>query len=462
MKVNFIAAECAPVAKVGGLADVVSSLPKKLREIGVDASIILPFYEIISRKDKNLELFKKDVSVKFEKKEKKFDLYKTLLPNSNVPFYLIDNKEYFSGEGVYTSEDASSEGTKKEAKRFFFLSVAGIKVAQILNADIIHFHDWHTSTIPYLLKKKDEKTKNLLTIHNIGYQGIYPKKIVNELLEINFNQEVNSLKVGIRNADLINTVSPTYAKEILTPEYGFGLEKELKKRKNDLFGIINGIDTEYWNPRTDPYIKFKYSKNNLEKRKGNKYFLQEKFFKEKDGNIPLVGMVSRIAEQKGFDLIKKIFKSLMKENVQLIILGKGVKKYEDFLQEMTNKYPGKFGLETTFNEELAHQIYAGSDMFLMPSFFEPCGLGQLIAMRYGSIPIARETGGLKDTVIHLETGFTFKDYKAESFLKSIKESLEKYKEKDLWGKIQKNGLEKDFSWENSAKDYLKVYKKLIE
>jgi starch synthase len=461
MKVIFIAAECAPMAKVGGLADVVNSLPKTLKKLGLDVSIVLPFYEIISREDENLELFKKDVIVDFEKEKKKFDLYKTLLPESDVPLLLIDNKEYFKGEGVYTSEDASSDGTRREAKRFFFLSMAGIKVAQILEANIIHCHDWHTATIPYILKERGEKISNLLTIHNLGYQGIYSKEIVNNLLETNFDQEVNSLKVGIQNTDLISTVSPTYAKEILTSEYGFGLEQELKKRESDLLGIINGLDVEYWSPENDLNIQSNYSYSNIKKKKDNKEFLQEKFFKKSNKTIPLIGMVSRIADQKGFDLIEKIFDSLMKENVQLVILGKGMKKYEEFLLKMTDKYPDKIGLETTFNEELAHQIYAGSDMFLMPSFFEPCGLGQLIAMRYGSVPIARETGGLKDTVMSLETGFTFKEYESEKFFGAIKKALITFKDKKTWERIQLNGMKKDFSWEKSAKEYLKIYDKLI-
>ncbi len=460
MKVLFVAAECAPMAKVGGLADVVNSLPKTLKKIGIDVSIVLPFYEIISREDENLELFQKNVTVTFEGEEKTFDLYKTLLPGSNVPLFLIDSKEYFKGEGVYTSEDASSDGSKGEAKRFFFLSVAGIKIAQLLKADIIHCHDWHTSTMPYLLKEKGIEIANILTIHNLAYQGIYPKEIVNDLLKTNFDKEVNSLKVGIQSADLISTVSPTYAKEILTPEYGFDLEEELAKREDNLVGIINGLDIDYWNPKTDPHINSNYSFDNIENREKNKEFLQEKFFGKTNKNIPLLGIVSRIADQKGFDLIEEIFDSLMEEDIQLVILGTGVKRYENFLSEMAKKYPEKFGLETTFNEELAHQIYAGSDIFLMPSFFEPCGLGQLIAMRYGSVPVARETGGLKDTVIPSETGFTFKEYKANKFLETIKQTLEKFKDKNYWKELQKNGMEKDFSWEKSAKEYLEIYKKL--
>jgi len=463
MKILFVAAECTPLAKVGGLADVVGSLPKTLKKMGLDVSIALPFYEIISRKDKSLKLIKKNLSVNFEGKEKKFNLYKTFLPNSKVPVFLIENKEYFNGKGVYVIANTSSGKGRAEAGRFFFLSVAGIKIAQLIKADIIHCHDWHAAIIPYLIKKRNIKgIVDFLTIHNLGYQGIHPKKIANELLGINLNQKLNSLKLGIQNANLISTVSPTYAKEILTSKYGFKLEKELRRRKKDLIGILNGLDVNYWNPKTDSYIKSKYSYKNIEKRKENKKFLQERFFNESDKNIPVLGIVSRIAEQKGFDLIKKIFNDLMKENIQLIILGKGMREYEEFLLKMTKKYPKKFGLKTVFDEELAHQIYAGSDMFLMPSFFEPCGLGQLISMRYGSIPVVRATGGLKDTVIPLKTGFTFKNYKADQFLKSIKEALRIFKDKKTWKKIQLNGMKKDHSWQKSAKKYLKVYRELLK
>ena len=431
--------------------------------MGLDVSIALPFYEIISKKDKNLELVKKNLSVNFEGKEKKFNLYKTFLPNSKVPVFLIKNKEYFKGKGVYTTADASSGKSKAEAGRFFFLSIAAIKIAQLIKADIIHCHDWHTAIIPYLIKKRNIKgIIDFLTIHNLGYQGIYPKEIANKLLETDLNRELNSLKLGIQNANLISTVSPTYAKEILTAKYGFELEKELRKRKKDLIGILNGLDINYWNPKTDSYIKSKYSFKDIKKRKENKKSLQEQFFNKSDENIPVLGMVSRIAEQKGFDLIKKIFSDLMKENIQLIILGKGMKEYEEFLLNMTKKYPNKFGLKTAFDEKLAHQIYAGSDMFLMPSFFEPCGLGQLISMRYGSIPVVRATGGLKDTVISLETGFIFKDYRADQFLKSIKEALEIFKDKKTWEKIQLNGMKKDYSWQKSARKYLKAYRELLK
>jgi len=469
MKVLFVASECAPLAKVGGLADVVGSLPKTLKKLSIDVSIVLPFYEIISRKDKNLKLLLKDIPVSFEDSEKKFSLWQTLLPDSKVPVFLIENKEYFKGKGVYIEADASSGGTKAEAARFLFLSVATIKIAEMMKTQIIHCHDWHVATIPYLVKERKLKDfKVFLTIHNLGYQGVYSKKIFNELLGTNLKEEVNCLKLGILTANLISTVSPNYSKEILTKEYGSGLEKYLKERKNDLVGIVNGIDTKTWNPSTDQYIKSAYSLKTLNKKQINKDHLQKKFFKNTKPDTLLLGIVSRLAEQKGFDLLEKIFPDLMKENIRFIILGSGDPRYQKLLESTAKKYPDKLGIKIGYDNKLAHQIYAGSDTFLMPSSFEPCGLGQIIAMRYGTIPVVRETGGLKDTVLPFKNkngkvsgnGFLFKNYEAKEFLKTIHDSLRVYKKKDVWKKLQINGMKKDFSWKKSAKEYIKIYNKL--
>ena len=469
LKILFIASECASIAKVGGLADVVGSLPKTLKKTGIDVSIVLPFYEIISRKDRKLKLVYKNISVNFDGTEKKFCVWKTFLENSKVPVFLIDNKEYFKGRGVYIEEDASSGGSKEEAARFLFLSVAGIKIAQLIKAQIIHCQDWHTAIIPFLLKKDGIKDfKTFLTIHNLAYQGIYSATIVNQLLKTNFSEDINCLKLGVSNADIVNTVSPNYAKEILTKKYGFGLEKDLKKRKDKLIGIINGLDIKTWDPSNDIHLKSQYNIRCLNKKIENKAYLQKKFFKKIDTEIPVIGIVSRLAEQKGFDLIEKIFPLLMKENLNFIILGTGLPRYQNFFQEKARQYPEKLGVKIGFSEELAHQIYAGVDIFLMPSFFEPCGLGQLIAMRYGTVPIVRETGGLKDTVIPIKVkdnkvsgnGFLFKDYKAEEFFKAIKKSLSVFEKNDVWKKIQINGMKQDYSWEKSTKEYLKIYRKL--
>jgi len=467
MKVLFISSELSPFIKVGGLADVAGSLPKSLKKLGADVSVVIPFYECLQYK-KKIKSTKKTLSVNFKGKKEFFSLFKTYIPKSKVPVFLIKNKKYFGGNSVYPEEDASSGGSMAEAERFLFFSVASLKVAKLLKPEIVHCQDWHVSIVPYLIKK-DFKT--LLTIHNLGYQGIYNKNTVNNLLGTNFKtKEINCLKLGISKADYLNTVSKNYAKEILTKEYGFGLEKELKERKKELYGIINGLDENIFNPSKDKYIKAKYSLSSLAKKQRNKKYLQKKFFKKTDINTPLIGMVSRIADQKGFNLLEIILPLLIKCNLNLIILGKGSKNYEKLLKEKSNQHPDKLGVKIGFDEKLAHQIYAGSDMFLMPSFFEPCGLGQLIAMKYGTIPIVRSTGGLKDTVTPIKiegkkisgTGFLFKDYKGESFWRAILRSLVLFKEKSIWKKIQRNGMKQDFSWRRSAKEYLKLYRKMLK
>lgn len=470
MKILFVASECAPMAKVGGLADVIGSLPKTLKELGIDISVIIPLYGAIEIKKNKLNLFKDRVEVEFGEKKEFFDLWRTKLPQSNVSLFLIDNKKFFEGD-VYIEKDASSGGSEEEAKRFLFFSTAAIKAAELMKSNILHCHDWHVGLIPYLIKKSNLNFKTLITIHNMGYQGIYSPKVVNQLLKTDFLETVNCLKEGILSADLINTVSPNYAKEILTKDFGFGLEKALKKRKKDLSGIINGLDETQFNPEIDPYVVKNYSIKNFKDKKENKNYLQKECFGKKS-DLPLMGIIARLTPQKGFDLIRDIFDALMKENIQMVLLGKGMKEFEDFFFEKSRQNPDKFFAKIGFDEKLAHQIYAGADMFLMPSHFEPCGLGQLIAMKYGAIPVARKIGGLKDTIENVKcksqnekssatgTGFLFEKYESAQLLATIKKSLKLFENKKVWEQIQKNAMAQDFSWRNSAKEYLKIYKKL--
>jgi len=452
MKILFAASECAPLAKVGGLADVVGSLPRALKKEGIDVQLVLPFYEIIKIKS---DLAQKDIPLFFDGKEDRFDLYKTHLPRSKVPLYLVKHKSYFRG-GVYLTEDASSEGGDMEATRFLFFSLAAVKTAKLVGADIIHCHDWHVGIMPWLLK--DLSFKTLFTIHNLAYQGLYVKDTVNRLLGANFSKDINCLEMGILNANLINTVSENYAKEILTPQFGCGLEKSLQKRQKDLTGVLNGIDYEQFHPSSDNFIEKKYSK--LSGKEENKKALQRLCFK-KEGELPLIGIISRLAEQKGFDLIKKVLPKLVRERLQIILLGKGMKEYEAFFLREAKKHPEKLFVKIGFDEELAHKIYAGSDMFLMPSRFEPCGLGQMIAMKYGSLPIVRATGGLKDTVLRGKTGFLFENYNEKQMVSAIKDALEVFGT-EKWKRMQKEAMKQDFSWKSSAQKYIKLYKKLLK
>jgi starch synthase len=452
-KIIFAAAECAPFAKVGGLADVIGSLPKALKEIEVDVSIVLPFYDSIE--PIKTKIIKRNIEIFFNQKKETFDLHQTFLPESDVPLFLIKKNKFFRG-GIYSDQGKSVQEKDFEATRFFFFMQTVTEVARLVQAKTIHCHDWQTSLIPLLIKQKSQKIKTILTIHNIAHQGVFDSSLINQKLETKLEGKINCLRNGINNTDFVTTVSSGYAKEILSPEFGFGLEKDLKKRKKDLYGIINGIDDDYFNPEKDSFIAQKYSLESLADKKKNKEYLQKKFFKKHNDQTVVIGMVSRIAEQKGFDLIEKIFPSLVKKNIQLIILGKGLDRYEKFLINQQKKHPEKIHAEINFDEKLAHQIYAGSDLFLMPSFFEPCGLGQMIALKYGTIPIVRETGGLKDTV-QPTTGFLFKEYDAKKLLKEIEKALAIFKNQKKWQKIQKKGMSQDFSWKNSAKKYLKIY-----
>jgi starch synthase len=469
LKVLFAASECTPIAKVGGLGDVIGSLPKALKKLGVDVRIVIPEYKIVKTKRHKFSLKATKVKVK----NSQINVFQGFLPESRVILYLLEKEQYFAENGIYF-EKSAFVSSFKEIQRFLFFSLAVLETFQNINwrPDILHCHDWHTAIIAPLLKSKNWKIKpkTLLTIHNLANQGKWRTSNVLRFLSLEGNEinsiegkderkKLNILAQGILNADLLNTVSPTYAKEILTKKYGEGLEKILLKRKKDLHGILNGIDQERFNPREDSNIKTNYSVRSLIKKKENKVALQG-VFNLPGRDVPLFGFISRLTYQKGVDLIEKIIPWLVNSESQLVILGTGEKKYEETLSRLTKKYPYNISARIKFDPVLAQKIYAGSDFFLMPSRFEPCGLGQLISQRYGTIPIVRETGGLSDTVEEQKTGFLFKRYKLGSFWKAVKRALNIYRDKKKLELMQKRTMKKDFSWKNSAKEYLKLYNKL--
>jgi starch synthase len=501
VKVLFVASECAPIAKVGGLGDVIGSLPKALKDLGIDVRICLPKYAIVDFKKYKFELINRNIKVKDEKVK----IYQGFLPESDprsigdkVPVYLLENEKYFGENGVYF-EKSAFVSSLKEIERFLFLSQAALKIFPILNwfPQIIHCHDWHTAIVPMALKIKHQKPsfhlwkrgrrreqtslrpakikniKSLLTIHNLANQGKWNPQETLSFFDFK-DEEINSLKTrgedgnfnifqqGILNADLINAVSPTYAKEILTKEYGEGLEKFLLRRKKELFGILNGIDEKRFNPETDPALKVNYSYQNLERKIENKTHLQEILNFKKNPEIPLFAFIGRLTSQKGIDLIIEIIPELVKMGCQLVILGVGNPDYEKKLLELSQKYPQNVSAQIKFDPVLAQKIYGGSDFILIPSRFEPCGLVQMIAMTYGTIPIARKTGGLADTIEDGKTGFLFKKYEAKSFLETIKKALNLYQNKEKWQKLIEEAMKKDFSWQKSAQKYLKLYKKLLK
>ena len=475
MKVVFVAPEATPYVKTGGLGDVTGTLPKYLKDLGVEISLILPFYKVI--KEKKIPLYRVFSSTLFL--NEKIFFYSVYKNNGHSEFdtYFIENDELFSRDGIYSKMEMDY---LDNYVRYSFFSLASIKfIFESGGCDVIHIHDWQTSLIPVYKKiyypKREEKV--LLTIHNISYQGIFNKEILKEidLTESLFNIEglefygnVNFLKGGIVFSDFINTVSLSYGKEIQKEEFGFGLHNLLLKRRDYITGIINGINYSYWNPKIDQYIKVPFALETIYKKIENKNFLYEELGVSFDLEKPLFSMISRITSQKGFDILFEVFEELMKLPLNLIILGTGDIEDEKKLKKLGEIYQEKFIPIIKFDEELSHKIYASSDFFLMPSKFEPCGLGQLIALRYGAVPVVRRTGGLKDTIqnYHEKTncgnGITFDNYNSFELLEAIKKGVKIFEDKKVYKKIQESGMKCDYSWRSSSKEYLRLYNKIKE
>ncbi|MHA1377034.1 MAG: glycogen synthase [Candidatus Helarchaeota archaeon] len=473
MKVAFISSESIPYVKTGGLADVSGALSQIMKSKKVEILNFLPFYRQIKGLNYNFETIKEDLEIpNFEQKS---DLLKHYNKRTKLTTYFIKNEFFFNRAEIYNDYEDNPE-------RFIFFSKAVLNALKIIDfkPDIIHCHDWQTSPIPILLKSKVifpkffKRSKILLTIHNLAFQGIGNKDILQKLgldesyfvqSKLEFHGKINLLKGGIIYSDFINTVSETYSKEIQTDKLGFGLKNELILRKSSIFGILNGIDYSIWNPEIDEFIWKQYSYETIKNKNCNKNELLKSLEMEPNGT-PLIGMVSRITEQKGFDLIIEILDKLMEMDLNLIILGTGQKKYHEILKQYSKKYPEKIAVKLEFNNILAHQIEAGSDMFLMPSSFEPCGLNQMISLKYGTIPIVYNTGGLADTIKDIRlnkngNGFVFKEYKSESLYNTIKEALRLYNNKEFWLALQKNAMNCDFSWNKSANKYYKLYQRLL-
>lgn len=485
IKVLFVAAELSPIAKVGGLADVVGALPKALIKLGIDVRIVIPKYGIVDEKKYPLTKIATNITVPFYGVNEKINIFSTPLPGSEVPVYFIDNEKYLGGGGVYFEADASSNGTSREAERFIFLSRSCLEIFEPIKwyPDIVHCHDWHVGLVPLLIKtqakqnNKLSRIKTVLSIHNLEYQGRYNAGRVMEMLSLKTEDyptlsvlregDLVNLQQAILISDYISTVSPSYAKEILTPEYGANLDPDLKKRKNKLIGILNGIDVDHFNPATDHAIVANFSAQNFSGKAKCKEDLQKICGLKVDPKIPVFGIVSRLAEQKGLDLIAEITDEIVDLDAQLVLLGTGLPSLEKLMREAAAKHPHNIRCNIAFDPIFAQKIYAGADFFLMPSKFEPCGLGQMIAMRYGTIPVVRATGGLKDTVLDYNPvtndgdGFIFNDFNSSELLKAIKNALTLYQDQKKWYKVMARIMQKDFSWKNSANKYITLYKKTL-
>ncbi|MAG29036.1 starch synthase [bacterium] len=479
LKIVTISAEVAPFSKAGGLGDVARSLPKALKRKGHKVIAISPLHGVIDPKKHKLKKLGNDIPIKMdETKTLSFDYWRGYLME-DLPVYFIDRKSYFSGfKTIY--------GTKISNERFFFFNLAAIKLIELLNLapDIIHCNDWHTGLIPYFIRKRFKKSEyiskaaTVYTIHNLAYQSGHAKNTLKKpddadsrlprFTDTDALKGINFAKRAIVNSDLINTVSEQYAKEIMTPKFGEDLNRILKNRINRVFGIVNGIDYDIFNPKKDPDIKKHYSHRSLGDKVANKLDLQKKFKLPKNKDIPLLGMVTRITEQKGFDLLMKIADDLLAQDIQLVLAGSGDKTYENFFRKLQKKYPKKVGAHLEFDTKKAVQIYAGSDIFLMPSRFEPCGLGQLISMRYGSVPLVHAVGGLVDTITDYDpktkkgNGFVFNEYDPKQFLIAVIRAIETYQHNEAWKKLVITGMKQSHSWEIPAEKYAELFRRAIK
>jgi starch synthase len=477
LKILLLSAEAVPFAKTGGLADVAGSLPKAIRALGHDIRLAMPRYGRVDPEKFELKEVVPRFPVPMNKQlEEAAVLQGHIAPD--VPVYMIENAKYYDRDGIYMYPD--------DAERFIFFCRSSLEMLNRLGwcPDIIHCHDWHTAIVPNWLKTvyKDDPffvhTATVYTIHNLAYQGVFGYRVL-EIAGIDeygfmyhpemadLTEVVDLMARGIFFADVINTVSEKYAQEILTPEYGEKLDPLLRDRRDRLFGILNGIDYEVMNPATDQYIAHNYDADALEKRAQNKLALQQEANLQVDAAVPLIGIISRLTDQKGFDILGDVIDHLLDLDLQLVLLGTGDPHYHEMFSRVAQAYAGRAAVFLTFNAELAQKIYAGSDMFLMPSRFEPCGLGQMIAMRYGSVPIVRATGGLADTVEDFDpqtgegNGFSFQPYDRWALFAAIVRAVENYKYRDTWHNLQVKGMTADFSWSASATKYVDLYHRAI-
>ena len=475
MKILYVAAEAVPFAKTGGLADVAGSLPKALKADGVDVRVIMPKFGKIPEAYRNAmeHVYDGELPVAWRKKYVGLDKYEL----DGVTYYFVDNEEYFNREGFYGYDD--------DAERFSFFSRAVLDLLQAMDfwPDVIHTNDWHAGLVNVFLKLEHmgdaryERIKTVYTIHNLKYQGVFPKDVMPDVLgldwkyfnngDLEFYDAVNFMKGGIIYADAITTVSKTYAKEIQYPYFGEHLDGLLRSREQDLSGIVNGIDYSVYNPRTDKYIFETYDEESLDRKLDNKIALQKSLGLPERRNVPLIAIVSRLVEPKGMDLVVRMMDEILQhEEIQLVVLGTGEKRYEDWFKGLAWRYPKKVSVNIYFSNELAQRIYAGADIFLMPSKYEPCGIGQLIALRYGTIPVVHQTGGLKDTVQQYNkytqegNGFVFENYNAHEMMYALKRALSFYGNYEIWHKIQFNAVQADYSWKRSAKEYEALYERL--
>lgn len=485
-KILFVTAECAPFAKTGGLADVCGTLPKALAALGHEVRVVLPYYKSVRTAGFGKTLLKSGVSISKLAPEtglkRSFQLRKELLPGATIPVYLIDQPDYYERERFY-GDEAGDFGDNLD--RFAFLAHAALATAESegFKPDIVHCHDWHTGLIPAYLRTLYadapfwKNTGTLFTIHNLAYQGHFPEHLYGRsglppalwsADGVEFYGQVNFMKAALHFSDRINTVSPRYAEEIQGMELGCGLDGVLRIRKEALSGIINGVDYSEWSPEIDPHLSVKYSKDSLELKEKFKHDFIKSLNLDWEPKSPLIGVVSRLDNMKGLNLLEEIMDYLIHMDLNFILLGTGDPRYMESFKRIGETYPDKASIHLKFSNELAHKIEAASDIFLMPSRFEPCGLNQLISLRYGTVPVVRATGGLADTVKEYDprtgtgNGFVFHEFNSMGLFNATKRALELFQNKEKWRNLQITGMSQDFSWAASARNYSSLYKKIVE
>ena len=474
MKVLYVASEALPFMASGGLGDVAGSLPQALRKRLIGCRVVMPLYDTIKQEWKDKMTFITNISVPVAWRRQYCGSFQA--KHEGVIYYLIDNQYYFKRDTIYGHYD--------DAERFTFFSRAVLEILPVVDfkPDIIHCNDWQSALTPVFYStfySKDpwyQGIKTVFTIHNIQYQGTYGMELVNDVIGLNpadtaiveYDGDVNFMKGAIECANKVTTVSPSYANEILDPWYSHGLDTILRERQWKLQGILNGIDTVNYDPETDASIVKNYTVKDVKDGKAeNKRQLQENMGLPQRADVPVIGLVTRLVSHKGLDLIKGILDELLyTTDVQVVVVGSGDWQYENFFKEMANKYPDKLAVRIGFVPSLARKIYAGADLFLMPSKSEPCGLSQMVALRYGTVPIVRETGGLRDSISDSGdgqgNGFTFKTYNAHDMLGAIRRSLDAYANKEYWDSLVVRAIECDFSWGKSANEYIKMYKDILK
>ncbi|PYS00991.1 MAG: glycogen synthase GlgA [Acidobacteria bacterium] len=487
LRVLMVAAECAPFAKAGGLADVLGALPMALEKLGVSVTIAIPRHRVIDLRESGFEPVPSSgdarVSLGFESIP--YEIHRSQLPRSSVEVFLIGNDRFFDRPGIYV-DSITGHDYADQADRWIFFQRATMEFFKTRSPapDVLHCHDHQTGLLPaylprfYRMDKGFAGTRSMFTIHNIGYQGRFPRDVLFRagfgdsafypMSPFEFYGMVNFMKAGIEYADLITTVSPTYAREIQeSSEFAFGLEGVLRERSHRLLGILNGIDDELWDPKKDPFIPNKYSKTNVDGKLEDKKALLQKYNLDSSHiDWPLLAMISRIEAQKGFDLLVSILEDLLAKDLYFVLLGSGNKETEKHLRTIIERHAGKAGIRFEFDNGSAHLVEAGADIFLMPSKYEPCGLNQMYSLRYGTVPVVRKTGGLADTIREYDpstgegTGFVFSGYDPEQFKAAIDRALALWPQRTRWRQLMRNGMSVELGWKESARKYVEAYELL--